>query len=350
MVEATAVPDIAEMSVLELYNAATAVEQQLAEKFRQGRAMQLSILQDVPFNAALEAVDLVVPVRPEISGDVMTSDARNAEQLEAKKEAVRKAMAETGSMVALGHSLLGQAIQARQGDGGIGAGKISLAAIQARSTQMQQLESLANQETSGKAVDVSQAMMAGLDGVNIPAAVPVDAPVVEKTILPSFGRKVGASGEGAEWMAVTDWYLLGPFDNTGRANIDRVFPPESLVDLNAVYLGKGDRTIRWTFTTAIDKLGQSRPANWESYGIWYAYTELKFDKPCDLWISMGSDDKGQVWINDVPVWISASHHKIWHPGEAQRRVHFEKGRNRVLFRVENGQHGMGFSFWVKLEE
>ena len=37
------------------------------------------------------------------------------------------------------------------------------------------------------------------------------------------------------------------------------------------------------------------------------------------------------------------------PDEAQRRVHFRKGRNKCFFRIENGQHGMVFSLWVHLQ-
>ncbi|MEM7602352.1 MAG: hypothetical protein AAF357_13165, partial [Verrucomicrobiota bacterium] len=99
-----------------------------------------------------------------------------------------------------------------------------------------------------------------------------------------------------------------------------------------------------------NELGSVEPANEESYGIWYAFTEIHLDRAQDLWIAMGSDDKGQVWINDSPVWVSASHHKNWSPDEALRKVHFQEGRNQILYRIENGQHGMAFSLWVHLEE
>jgi hypothetical protein len=357
------------MNALELYEAARAAELQLAEKYRQGRAMRLAVLQDVPFAAALEAVDRVAPVRPELPAKALMADARTEEQLDEKKEAVRTALAETNSMVALGHALVSQAIMERSEAGaGHGAGKISLAAIQARSAQLQQLETLASQEASGKAVDVAQAMRtsgsAGPgDGEVDNEQGPTDEsklrdddvdetrpPPVDRSIRPVAGRKVSDDGDGAEWMAVTQWYMLGPFPNPGRANIDRVFPPESFVDLNAVYVGKDDRTIEWIFTHTDHELGRLQPTNDEPYGIWYAYTELKFDRARDLWITMGSDDKGRVWINDQLVWVSASHHKVWEPDEAQRRVHFRKGRNKILFRIENGQHGMVFSLWVNLRE
>jgi len=368
------VPETAEMNALDLYEAARAAEQRLAEKYRQGRAMRLTMVQDTPFSASLDAIDRVAPVRPELPANALTGDARNEAQLDAKKQAIHTALAETSSMVALGNALLTQAIMSRYDVGmGGGAGRISLAAIRARSAQMQQLETLASQEVSGKVVDLAQAMRAGSPGGGSAAASsdsevddekgPMDAdgtrrqyetgetlPPVDKSIRPVAGRKVSDDGEGAEWMAVTPWHMLGPFANPGRANIDRVFPPESFIDLSALYVGKDNQMIEWTFTDTDHEQGRLVPANDEPYGIWYAFTELHFDRARDLWVTMGSDDKGRLWINDSLVWVSESHHKIWEPDEAQRRVHFRKGRNKILFRIENGQHGMSFSLWVHLPE
>ena len=362
------VPQTTEMNALELYDAARMAEQQLTEKYRQGRAMRLSMLQDVPFSAALDAVDRVAPVRPDLPADVLTRTTRNDTQLDEKKEAVRTALAETSSMVALGNALVSQAFMERNNIdmSGNGGGRISLAAIRARSARTQELEKLADQETSGKAVDLANAMQkaaAGGDGSNdsesekgqqytensrVKTISDEQPPLITTSIRPVAGRKVSDEGDGAEWMAVTQWYMLGPFANPGRANIDRVFPPESFIDLNAVYGGKDGRTIEWKFSQTNQELGRVVPTNDEPYGIWYAFTELQFDRECDLWITMGSDDKGRVWINDNLVWVSESQHKNWKPDEAQRRVHFRKGRNKILYRVENGQHATAFSLWVHL--
>lgn len=353
-------PATQSMNALELYESALAAEAMLAEKYRQGRAMRLAVIQDVPFSGALDAVDRVTPVRPDLLNEPLTAEVADEKQLEAKKEAIRAALAETNAMVALGNSLVSQAIKnQRVGGLGSGVGPISLASIQARSLQSQQLASLADQETSGRAVDLAGAMASSPEAGE--AANPQSAdssprdfksddapPLVNSSIKPVPGRSVADSGDGAEWMAITQWYMLGPFANPGRANIDRVFPPETLIDLNAVYLGKDDRPIRWKYTHSEHPLGRLQPTNDEPYGIWYAFAEVKFNRARDLWITMGSDDKGRVWINDQLVWVSESYHKNWGPAEAQRRVHFREGRNKVLFRIENGWHGMAFSLWIHL--
>jgi hypothetical protein len=350
LVKASQVQAPENANLLDLYQAAQDAEKQLAEKYRQGRAMQLVVIQDVPFNAAMDAIDLVVPNRPGIPQAPFQGKPADGQQLQLRKQAIRTALAETGSMVTLGHSLLSQAIAAQKGFGAGGGGPVSLDAINAKSASMQALEKLAGQESGGYSADVSQAMQYGGEGKVLSDVPPEQVPVIDDKVIPKSGRKVAPGGDGTSWMAVNQWYMLGPFANPARANIDRVFPPETLVDLNAVYDGKYGRPIRWVFSHSEHKLGRNSPENEEPYGIWYAYTDLHFDQPRDLWISMGSDDKGQVWINDTLVWVSANHHKNWSPKEALRKVHFQKGRNRILYRIENGQHGMAFSLWVNLQQ
>ena len=91
----------------------------------------------------------------------------------------------------------------------------------------------------------------------------------------------------AKWMYVQDWYVIGPFPNPNRVNIRRKFPPESVVDLDATYVGKDGRTIRWEFTQTknstpketwrADGKAELVPYNAEEYGIWYAYAEVFSD-------------------------------------------------------------------------
>ena len=48
---------------------------------------------------------------------------------------------------------------------------------------------------------------------------------------------------------VNRWHVIGPFDNSGGAGYERVFPPESKIDLQAEYDGKAGK-VRWQEATA----------------------------------------------------------------------------------------------------
>lgn len=193
--------------------------------------------------------------------------------------------------------------------------------------------------------------------------------VSTKEYKPLHGRTVRSGMVSAEpnrnpaWLYVDTWYIIGPWPNPGRKNLNTKFPPETVVDLDAVYQG-GRKSgapipVRWEFfqlpyvTQGKDRspgTGMIRPPGMQDYEIFYAYTELWFDQASDLWVAIGSDDQSKVWINDQLVWKSGDEHKSWIPNEGLRKVHFRKGINRVLYRLENGQHSGGFSFLVCLSE
>ncbi|MFO1489091.1 MAG: hypothetical protein U1F65_11510 [Verrucomicrobiota bacterium] len=183
-------------------------------------------------------------------------------------------------------------------------------------------------------------------GSSVPAGVSGD-------IAAMPGRTVAARGESARWMFVDSWYILGPFDNPGRANIEKQFPPETIVDRSAIYDGKGGSQLKWEFHQAHEAKvvppfrGYNAAGKRDlQYVIYYAATELYFEEACDLWVAIGSDDFSKVWINDQLIWASGKKTKSWRVDEGMRRVHFVKGVNRVLYRVENAHGQTEFSFVV----
>jgi len=162
------------------------------------------------------------------------------------------------------------------------------------------------------------------------------------------GRKVVSKGGApVEWMFVDTWYTIGPFPNPGRINLNKKFPPETVVNLSATYPGKDGKIVGWEFLQSNDV--KAVPMHDEEFAIYYAYTELYFDKPSELWVTIGSDDKANVWVNGLPIWISGDQLKSWKINEGLRKVRFKKGVNRILFRVENGWKGTAFSLGVEVK-
>ena len=217
--------------------------------------------------------------------------------------------------------------------------------------QQQVLGELAKAD-SGDYLDITEQMK----GNNLkiqPKEVPLNQrPPDIKTYFESVpGRKfVKEGGTPAVWFYVDDWYLLGPYNNQGRMNVQKVYPPESIIDLDADYLGKYNAKLKWVY----DSFGSDnhRPIATPSYGsaaaytIYYGYTELYFEEESDLWIAVGSDDRSDLWINDLPVWHSSNKLKSWSIDEGFRKVHFQKGINKIVFRLENGWHTVGFSLLI----
>lgn len=188
------------------------------------------------------------------------------------------------------------------------------------------------------------------------AAPPIDTANLHMTI----GNVFGKGGVYANRVWVNRWYIIGPFQGSGRDSITNRYTPELSVDLDAVYFGMNKRPLNWEFVHA------SRypfvPSLRAENAVYYAYTEIIMDEERDLWVTIGADDDSKVWLNDRPVWTSGDDDKPWYHAhflrltediahmnlsEGKRKLHFRKGRNTLLFKLYNGSGAMFFSLVIE---
>ncbi len=380
--------------VASLYEQARTSEDHIAAVFKEVRAMDLAKVRDMKLEDARNDIEVVRPVRPVLNVELLREAVRTDERFEAHKEEIEVALRETQSMVNLAYRMLEMATQSvEKMKFGADVG-VEPEALETPDFQLI-IRELAMEDVSGRFSDMAGMMQAleereggqegegeggeeaeagegegqagagglrragfgprGGAGGGLPLPQPGEAgrgygapPEIQPNIPAIGARKISGTGRPAQWMFIDSWYTLGPFPNPNRINIDREFPPDSLIDLDATYVGKDDRTIRWQFVQS--EVPQIIPPNAEPYGIWYAYTEFHCDEPRDVLIATGTDDRGTLKINGVPVWISSKRLKSWDIDEVWRRVHFRQGINRILYRVENGWQHIGFSLVLRLED
>lgn len=205
----------------------------------------------------------------------------------------------------------------------------------------------------GGALDLTDTSMAAHRDYSVPAKTRV---VDEGAVRPGTGRAIGRDGVYASRVFIDSWYLLGPFAASNATRVSEVFPPEQLIDLDAVYLGKNRRLLTWQYTH-FDRYPVVPPHGAEN-AVYYGYTEIVADRERDVWFDIGSDDDSKLWLNDKLVWTSADGMKPWYRDtyrafgkqiaalnltEGSRKVHLKKGRNTLLFKLYNGQAEMFFS-------
>ncbi len=371
----TTQPHLIGQDLAGLYETATETEGRIAEAYQGIRASDLAMIRKVPLDQALASTEVARPSRPSLNQTLLSVPVRSAAAAARHNEEVRKALREIDSMVSLGRRL---SMMARgEGEGETEGLTLSMDWVRQMSELDQQMQALALEDAQARAKDLT-ALMKGVPGMTqaegegqaeAQAATHIGppgfgpkrpgegdkegrgtgysafpSPVPKKGITAHPGRKVIAGGADEPWMYVDSWYTIGPFPNPERRYIDTKFPPETVIDLDNAYAGKDGRTVRWEF------LQSPRvtivPYHKESYAIYYAYTELYFDEPRDLWVALGSDDKSKFWVNDFLIWASGAHHKPWRPDEGFRKVHFRKGLNRVLVRLENGHGSTTFSMLI----
>ncbi len=172
----------------------------------------------------------------------------------------------------------------------------------------------------------------------------------------SLGNAIAGDGlYAAEWISVDRWYSIGPFTHPGRQRrldqLDRTYPPESGVDLDATYEGKDGRRLSWKYRR-VDASFLNGGIRFEPYvedneafAIWYFYTEISSDEDRAVLASFASDDYGVCWLNGRRVWRGPPENQPWVPFTSHnfRVLHLRKGINPLLFKLENASGTTGFS-------
>jgi hypothetical protein len=182
---------------------------------------------------------------------------------------------------------------------------------------------------------------------------------LKRLIVPpvALGDHLGplARATSADWVAIDRWYVIGPFSHPGATrrleDLERSYPPETTIDLDATYTGKDGRELRWKyrrFGTA-DLEGGIRIEPYsrdnQAYAVWYFYAEFRSEQAGRVLASFCSDDYGVAWLNGRRVFQSPPTPRPWMPftRESFRAVDVQPGINRVLFKLENGKGATGFS-------
>ena len=139
---------------------------------------------------------------------------------------------------------------------------------------------------------------------------------------------------------VTSWKVIGTFDY-GKG-LESIYPPENEIEFDKSYRGKGG-LVKWE-TENISTSGylnlisimskRNSDVSPRTEGIAYAYTEVSCQDEREVKIALGSNDGAKIWINDNVVY---NKHVARNAVADQESflVKFNKGRNKILVKVEN---------------
>ncbi len=102
--------------------------------------------------------------------------------------------------------------------------------------------------------------------------------------------------------SLTDWLLIGPFENEQGGGFDREFPPETEIKLDATYDGK-DRKVSWRRAPVPGKasvdLGALFTPNEQCLA--YALTAVSCERPTPVALRLATSDGVKVFVNGSPV-------------------------------------------------
>jgi hypothetical protein len=138
---------------------------------------------------------------------------------------------------------------------------------------------------------------------------------------------------------ITQWKVIGPFDNTTNAGFDMPYPPEQKVDLDAEYEGKTGK-VRWQDAQAAGDYGVvdlNKPCGSLKSVTAYAYAEFQSDKSGPAQLRLGSKNGWKVWLNGKYIFGRDEYHRGAEIDQYRMPVELKRGKNTILVKVTQNE-------------
>jgi hypothetical protein len=164
-------------------------------------------------------------------------------------------------------------------------------------------------------------------------------PAREADQIDSIAGALGKLGAPADLQKVfgwvNKWQIIGPFENTGGAGYERIFPPESAVDLKAEYDGKSGK-IRWQEVTATGDYGVvdfNKPIGIFKEVTGYAWTEFSSDQARRVELRLGCENGWKVWLNGKLLFGRDEYHLGSEIDDFRLAADLKAGQNTILVKL-----------------
>jgi len=146
---------------------------------------------------------------------------------------------------------------------------------------------------------------------------------------------------------LTNWWLIGPFDNPDEKGLETCYPPEQSFDTTNTYEGLNNKPIQWQYVQEkiagyIDFTHIFDPSE---IGVAYARTTFSSTADAEIKIGIGSNDGVRLWVNDKLVLDKATK-RTAKPNQEILSIPVKKGRNSVLLKIDQFGGGWGFYFSI----
>jgi len=135
------------------------------------------------------------------------------------------------------------------------------------------------------------------------------------------------------WL--TTWKVVGPFDSTGGAGFEKVYPPETGVDLKAEYDGQSGK-VRWQDLQAKGDYGLvdfNAPFGSLKGAAGYAYHEFYSDQARPAELRLGCKNAWKIWVNGQFLFGRDEYHRGMEIDQYRLNAQLKSGRNTILVKL-----------------
>jgi len=134
---------------------------------------------------------------------------------------------------------------------------------------------------------------------------------------------------------LSDWMIVGPFDNSGKKGYDTVYPPEQQIDFSAGLEGKEGK-VKWKSVNTEDDYGIFDIAKSISpYKGAVMYCAADFYSPGEqqLEIRLGTPNAWKIWVNGKLLFARNEYHRGMIMDQYSVPVTFQPGKNVILLKL-----------------
>lgn len=134
---------------------------------------------------------------------------------------------------------------------------------------------------------------------------------------------------------VTNWRLIGPFDNGDKKGFAVAYPPERAVDFTATYEGKTG-PVAWNLHETPHDYGMvdfNKAIGKHMGVVGYAATEYESPREQTVELRLGCINANKLWLNGKLI----DEHEVYHAGtkldQYTQRVTLQPGKNLILLKI-----------------
>jgi hypothetical protein len=134
---------------------------------------------------------------------------------------------------------------------------------------------------------------------------------------------------------LSEWKVIGPFDNTGNRGFETAYPPEVKIDLTAEYDGKKGK-VRWQDYVTKHKYGMvdmNQPYGKLKEVTAYATTDFYSDQARPVQLRLGGKNSWKVWLNGKLLFGRDEYHTNAEIDQYLMPAQLQPGRNTILVKV-----------------
>lgn len=162
---------------------------------------------------------------------------------------------------------------------------------------------------------------------------------VDEDQVKEIADKLKSLGEPVDLIRhfgfVTEWRLIGPFDNRGMQGFDVVYPPEKELDFEAEYEGM-EGPVRWQSFSTDREMGKFDIAALTAPhkgAIDYAYTEFASNQTQPVEFRLATPNAWKLWLNGKLLFAREEYHRGMRFDQYIVRGELQPGVNTLLLKI-----------------